>query len=91
MFFSRALILAALPLLAVAADLCCQSTGDASDSAIAALLASLGITDVTGLVGVGCSAITVIQVGSCESANTVTCTDNSHAGLVSLDCVPINV
>ncbi|TFK91052.1 fungal hydrophobin [Polyporus arcularius HHB13444] len=106
MVFARALILAALPLLAVATaiqgrndspppsstDLCCDSTGTASDPAVAKELSILGIVvqDVNALIGVDCSPITVIGSSGC-SATTVTCTDNSHGGLVALGCVPITL
>ncbi|RDX49772.1 fungal hydrophobin [Lentinus brumalis] len=106
MVFARALILAALPLLAVATaiqgrndspppsstDLCCKATGTASDPAIAKQLGLLGIVvqDVNALIGVNCSPITVIGSSSC-STTTVTCTDNSHGGLVALGCVPVTL
>ncbi|KAI0697294.1 fungal hydrophobin-domain-containing protein [Cerioporus squamosus] len=107
MIFSRALALVALPLLAVAtaiqgrndsppsgSDLCCESTGKASDPSISKELELLGITvqDIDALVGVACSPITVVGVGSGTcSDTTVTCTDNSHGGLVAIGCVPITV
>ncbi|TFK82424.1 fungal hydrophobin [Polyporus arcularius HHB13444] len=102
MVFSRALILAALPLLAVAtaiqgrggAPSCCSTVGSASDPSIAKELGLLGIvlSGLDVLVGVDCSPITVIGVGSggCSDGTTVTCTDNS-GGLVEIGCVPITL
>ena len=45
---------------------CCNSTGQATDPAISTLLGLLGIdvSDVTALVGVTCSPITVVGTGS---------------------------
>ena len=45
---------------------CCQSTGKASDPAIAGLLAGLGVVvqDVDVLVGLTCTPVSVIGVGS---------------------------
>ncbi|EIW61062.1 fungal hydrophobin [Trametes versicolor FP-101664 SS1] len=104
-----ALTISALPLLAAATPLearnsgscstgpvqCCQSTETAGSTAGSALLGSLGIVvqDVNVLVGVTCSPITVVGVGSGGScsAQTVCCSDNSHGGLVSIGCAPVTV
>ncbi|OSD02172.1 hydrophobin 1 [Trametes coccinea BRFM310] len=102
-----ALAISALPLLAAATPLearadcstgnlqCCDSTESAGSAAGAALLGLLGIVvqDLNVLLGVNCSPITVIGVGtgsSC-SAQTVCCEDNSHGGLVSIGCVPVSL
>ncbi|KAI1785627.1 fungal hydrophobin [Ganoderma leucocontextum] len=104
-----ALTLASLPLLAatnpIALDAradcatgdlqCCDTTETAGSPAGAALLGLLGIVvqDVNVLLGVTCSPITVIGVGtgsSC-STNTVCCSDNSHGGLVSIGCLPVTL
>ncbi|KAJ7587122.1 hydrophobin 2 [Mycena floridula] len=72
---------------------CCSSVQDASAPGISTILALLGInvSSVTGLVGLGCSPITVIGVGNGAcSATTVTCQDNSHS-LISLGCIPVTL
>ncbi|KAF9552098.1 fungal hydrophobin, partial [Agrocybe pediades] len=73
---------------------CCNSTGAASESSISALLGLLGIVvqDVTALVGVNCSPISVIGIGgnSC-TAQPVCCTNNSFHGLVALGCTPVDI
>jgi hypothetical protein len=71
---------------------CCQTVGNSSNSAIATILALLGLevaADV--LLGLGCSPISVIGVGagSC-SAQTVCCEDNSSS-LISIGCLPITL
>ncbi|KAI0717360.1 fungal hydrophobin-domain-containing protein [Cerioporus squamosus] len=74
---------------------CCDSVQSASSPKAAALLGLLGIVvqGITGQVGLTCSPITVIGVGSGSSctAQTVCCQDNSHGGLISLGCVPITL
>ncbi|PPR04694.1 hypothetical protein CVT26_015019 [Gymnopilus dilepis] len=73
---------------------CCSSTGTASDPVISTLLGLLGIdvSDITALVGVTCSPITVIGTGSTScSEQPVCCTDNSFNGVVALGCTPINL
>ncbi|KAI8974198.1 hydrophobin, partial [Trametes punicea] len=74
---------------------CCQSTESANSAAGAALLGLLGIVlqDVNVLLGLDCSPITVIGVGTGDacSANTVCCEDNSHGSLVSIGCVPVSL
>ncbi|KDQ50477.1 hypothetical protein JAAARDRAFT_199882 [Jaapia argillacea MUCL 33604] len=74
---------------------CCNSVESASSPAAAGILASLGVVvqDVTALVGLTCSPITAIGVGSGSScsASPVCCTDNSYGGLISIGCVPITL
>ncbi|OCH87292.1 hypothetical protein OBBRIDRAFT_781923 [Obba rivulosa] len=76
-------------------DACCSSVGEASDPAIANELGILGviIQDVTAIVGVDCSPITVIGVGSGNacSGTTVSCSSNELGGLVQIGCVPITL
>ncbi|KAJ7584300.1 hydrophobin 2 [Mycena floridula] len=70
---------------------CCDSVQSASSPAAAAILALLGIdaSSITALVGLGCSPISVVDIGNGAcSTTTVTCQDNSHS-LISLGCVPI--
>ncbi|TBU28464.1 fungal hydrophobin [Dichomitus squalens] len=73
---------------------CCNSVQSASDPAASLLLGLLGIVvqGVDVLVGLTCSPITVIGVGggSC-SATAVCCQDNSHGGLISIGCLPIEL
>ncbi|KAL0954014.1 hypothetical protein HGRIS_005170 [Hohenbuehelia grisea] len=73
---------------------CCNSSGKATDPAIAKELGVLGVVvqDVTAIVGLGCSPISVVGVGgdSCSAA-PLCCEDNSFKGLVALGCVPVNL
>ncbi|KAF5362901.1 hypothetical protein D9758_007101 [Tetrapyrgos nigripes] len=73
---------------------CCNSVQPANSAAASKELALLGIVlqDVTALVGLGCSPISVIGVGgdSC-SASPVCCENNSFKGLVALGCVPVDL
>ncbi|KAF8176760.1 hydrophobin-315 [Pholiota molesta] len=73
---------------------CCNSTGSASDPAIAKILSSVGVNaqDVTGIVGVTCSPITVVGTsGTSCSQQPVCCTNNSFNGVVAIGCTTINV
>ncbi|KDQ50534.1 hypothetical protein JAAARDRAFT_141921 [Jaapia argillacea MUCL 33604] len=74
---------------------CCDTVEPASSPAAAGILKSIGVVvqDVTTLVGLTCSPITVIGVGSGSScsASPVCCTDNSHGGLISIGCVPVTL
>ncbi|KDQ62712.1 hypothetical protein JAAARDRAFT_122449 [Jaapia argillacea MUCL 33604] len=74
---------------------CCDTVESASSPAAASLIKSLGIVlqDVTAEVGLTCSPITVVGVGSGSacSASPVCCTDNSWGGLISIGCVPVTL
>ncbi|KAH9482524.1 Fruiting body protein SC3 [Psilocybe cubensis] len=73
---------------------CCQSVQSPTSSAVSAIFALLGIDaqDVTALVGLTCSPVTVIGAGSNScTAQPACCTDNSFHGLVALGCTPISL
>ncbi|KAH9919986.1 fungal hydrophobin [Epithele typhae] len=102
-----AFALAALPLLAVATPLaarddcstgpiqCCQSTEWSSSPAGSALLGLLGVVvqGVDVLIGLQCSPITAIGVGSGNTCNAqaVCCQNNNVGGLISVGCVPVSL
>ncbi|KIP07519.1 hydrophobin-like protein, partial [Phlebiopsis gigantea 11061_1 CR5-6] len=73
---------------------CCNTVTTASNPQASSLLGLLGIVvgDLTTVVGITCSPITVIGVGSSGcSAQAVCCQDNSHGGLISIGCVPVSL
>lgn len=71
---------------------CCNTVQKASAPSSAALLGLLGIVlqDLDVLVGITCSPLSVIGIGS-GGCNTqpVCCQNNTFNGLISLGCVPI--
>ncbi|KAJ7584289.1 hydrophobin 2 [Mycena floridula] len=70
---------------------CCTTVESASSPGAVAIIKSIGldVSSITGLVGLGCSPITVVGAGSGACSSTaVTCQDNSHSA-ISLGCVPI--
>ncbi|KAF5356487.1 hypothetical protein D9757_004550 [Collybiopsis confluens] len=73
---------------------CCNTVTTASNPAAATLLGLLGIVvqSVTAVVGLSCSPISVIGIGGsgCK-AQAVCCQDNSHGGLISIGCVPVQL
>ncbi|KAI0826132.1 fungal hydrophobin-domain-containing protein [Irpex lacteus] len=74
---------------------CCNSVESANSSAASTILGLLGIvlTDPSVLVGLTCSPISVIGVGtgsSC-SARPVCCENNSFGSLISIGCIPISL
>ncbi|KAI0696459.1 fungal hydrophobin-domain-containing protein [Cytidiella melzeri] len=101
--------LLALPLLAVATPTslqarqscdtgsiqCCQQTLVGTSSDATTLLGLLGIVigDITGLLGIGCSPVSVVGVGSGSTctASPVCCTDSALGGLISIGCAPITL
>ncbi|KAI0656172.1 fungal hydrophobin [Cubamyces menziesii] len=74
---------------------CCQSVEPASSATAANLLKSIGVVvqDLTTPIGITCSPINVVGVGSGDacSANTVCCENNSFGGLVAIGCLPVSV
>ncbi|RPD65519.1 fungal hydrophobin [Lentinus tigrinus ALCF2SS1-7] len=74
---------------------CCQSTEKANSAAGSAFLGLLGIVlkDTNVLIGLDCSPITVVGVGSGNScsASTVCCENNNVGGLISVGCVPVSL
>ncbi|KAF9448228.1 fungal hydrophobin [Macrolepiota fuliginosa MF-IS2] len=73
---------------------CCDSVQAANSPAASKLLALLGVVvqDVSVLVGITCTPITVIGAGgnSC-SAQPVCCENNSFNGVVAIGCSPVNL
>ncbi|KAI0713741.1 fungal hydrophobin-domain-containing protein [Earliella scabrosa] len=72
---------------------CCNSLESANSAAGAAILSKLGVAvqDVTAKIGLGCSPISAIGVGSgnaCAS-QPVCCQNNNVGGLISIGCAPI--
>ncbi|KAF9467917.1 fungal hydrophobin-domain-containing protein [Collybia nuda] len=73
---------------------CCNSVQASNAPGLLGLLGLLGVVlgPVTGLVGLGCSPLSVIGVGgnSC-TAQPVCCTGNTFHGLINIGCSPINI
>ncbi|EMD41238.1 hypothetical protein CERSUDRAFT_127881 [Gelatoporia subvermispora B] len=94
-FTALATLAAATPTSGVSSDACCQQVGAASSAPIANVLGGLGVViqDITAIVGVNCSPITVIGIGSGNacSGTTVSCSSNELGGLVQIGCVPITL
>ncbi|KAI0330322.1 fungal hydrophobin [Cubamyces sp. BRFM 1775] len=74
---------------------CCNSVESSNSAAASLLLGLLGIVlgDITGLIGLDCSPINVVGVGSGNacSSNVVCCTNNNVGGLISIGCLPISL
>ncbi|KIJ35373.1 hypothetical protein M422DRAFT_262333 [Sphaerobolus stellatus SS14] len=74
--------------------LCCNTAADAQSSVITSLLSPLGIvlSGITGLVGLGCTPITIVGVG--QGANCaqqpICCTGNRFNGLVNIGCTSLS-
>ncbi|KAI0091265.1 fungal hydrophobin-domain-containing protein [Irpex rosettiformis] len=74
---------------------CCQQTISSTSSQANLLAGLLGIVlgPVEALLGLNCSPIGVIGVGSGSTCNAspVCCTNNAVGGLISIGCVPITL
>ncbi|KIP08214.1 hydrophobin [Phlebiopsis gigantea 11061_1 CR5-6] len=72
---------------------CCNTVEKASSPSAATILGGLDVVlqDLNVLVGLTCSPISIVGVGSGSacSAQTVCCEDNSHGSLISIGCVPV--
>ncbi|KAI0643531.1 fungal hydrophobin [Trametes meyenii] len=71
---------------------CCEQVQTADSLGISTLLAAIGVVlqDLDIPIGVGCSGITGVGVGSSDacSANAVCCDDTTTGGLLSIGCLP---
>ncbi|KAJ3541452.1 hypothetical protein NM688_g6079 [Phlebia brevispora] len=74
---------------------CCSQTESASSESASFLLGLLGIVleDITALIGLDCSPISVIGVGSGSActASPVCCSNTAVGGLIGIGCVPISI
>ncbi|KAL5480489.1 SC3_2 [Sanghuangporus weigelae] len=73
---------------------CCNSVQPASSGIVTTLLGLLGVVlgDLNVDVGLTCSPLSVIGLGSGECNQTpVCCENNSFNGLIAIGCVPINI
>ncbi|KAF9047206.1 fungal hydrophobin [Hymenopellis radicata] len=73
---------------------CCNTTTTATDPLVSVILSLLGIVlpDLTAIIGINCSPLSVVGVGGSEcSANPVCCEDSSVGGLISIGCVPVSL
>ncbi|KAF9263097.1 fungal hydrophobin [Marasmius fiardii PR-910] len=76
---------------------CCeqvQTADEANASGLGAILGLLGVVlgDITGLIGLNCSPITVIGTGNggCNT-NTVNCQGTALGGLINIGCIAIQI
>ncbi|GJF00058.1 fungal hydrophobin [Phanerochaete sordida] len=74
---------------------CCDSTVSSTSAEGNLLAGLLGIVlgDITGLIGLTCSPISVVGVGSGSecSANVVCCSNTQVGGLIGIGCLPITL
>ncbi|KAF9043361.1 fungal hydrophobin-domain-containing protein [Panaeolus papilionaceus] len=74
---------------------CCNQVMDSKSDSFTVLAALLGfsISDITGQVGMGCSPISVIGLGSGANCNAqpVCCSGNKFNGLINIGCSPITL
>ncbi|KAF9468407.1 fungal hydrophobin-domain-containing protein [Collybia nuda] len=73
---------------------CCNSVQPAGSEAASTLLGLLGVLvqDLTVAVGITCSPIDIVGLGSGAcTAQPVCCTDNDFHGIIAIGCTPVNV
>ncbi|KAF8837582.1 fungal hydrophobin [Paxillus ammoniavirescens] len=72
---------------------CCNQLFTAGSASANSLGLGDALAGITGLLGTGCTPITVIGTGSGSScsAQPVCCTGNAQNGLVNIGCTPINI
>ncbi|KIJ64698.1 hypothetical protein HYDPIDRAFT_62219, partial [Hydnomerulius pinastri MD-312] len=74
---------------------CCNNTYSSTDASLTSLLGLLGVVlgPISGLVGLGCTPVTVIGTGSGAvcTQQPVCCTGNTYNGLINVGCSPINL
>ncbi|KAF5315365.1 hypothetical protein D9619_007110 [Psilocybe cf. subviscida] len=73
--------------------LCCNTVQPASSQQASNLLGLLGVVvgDLTTKIGITCSPVQAIGIGSNSCAiQPVCCKDNSFSGVIAVGCTPIN-
>ncbi|PFH49488.1 hypothetical protein AMATHDRAFT_147596 [Amanita thiersii Skay4041] len=73
---------------------CCNDVQNNLDQYALGQLALVGINveDVTGMVGLTCTPVSVLAAsGQSCNQQTVCCSNNNFAGVVAVGCTPINV
>ncbi|KAI0806682.1 fungal hydrophobin-domain-containing protein [Fomes fomentarius] len=74
---------------------CCESLENTNSIAGSTILAILGLNlqDVTAKIGLKCSPLSVVGVGSGNAckAEPVCCQNNNVGGLVSIGCAPVSL
>ncbi|KAK7023641.1 hypothetical protein VNI00_016603 [Paramarasmius palmivorus] len=73
---------------------CCNTVETAGSPAAAGLLGFLGVVvqDLSVLVGITCTPVTILGIGQGEcSARPVCCSNNNFNGLIAIGCVPISI
>ncbi|KAK0200386.1 fungal hydrophobin [Desarmillaria ectypa] len=73
---------------------CCNSVQSGNSNAVSVLLGLLGVvlSDVTALVGITCTPITIVGVGGTGcNQQSVCCQNNTFNGIIAIGCVPINI
>lgn len=74
---------------------CCNKTVDSQSAEANVLLGLLGVVlgPITGLLGLDCSPINVVGVGSGSActASPVCCSNNAVGGLINIGCLPITL
>ncbi|PBK84081.1 hydrophobin-domain-containing protein [Armillaria gallica] len=73
---------------------CCATTQSPTSGIVQSLLGLLGIPigSITDNVGLTCSPITVLGLGSTQCSNQVVCCyNNNFNGVIALGCTPINI
>ncbi|KAF9053322.1 hydrophobin, partial [Panaeolus papilionaceus] len=74
---------------------CCNQVQQANNSIIAGLLSTIGVvvSPITALVGVNCSPIDVLGIGSggACTAQPVCCQNNDFHGLITVGCTPVTL
>ncbi|KAJ8463751.1 hypothetical protein ONZ51_g10053 [Trametes cubensis] len=73
---------------------CCNSVIESNSNSAKTLLGLLGVVvpgNLTGLIGIYCSPISILAASSANpcDANTLCCTDNNIGGLLSTGCVRV--
>ncbi|KAI1797439.1 fungal hydrophobin [Ganoderma leucocontextum] len=74
---------------------CCNQVSKANDNIVSTILGLIGLGGTAGdvLVGLQCSPLSVVGIGSASSCSQrpVCCENNSQGGLVSIGCIPITL